>query len=140
MNLIHTACSEEHPFFLFTLKGNSFFFLFLFLRGTSVLWLVCNSNLNYFLYSRVRVCVRACVCVCSLCSSKGTCESAGSLGKANLAVVHNSKLITTEELWSVGRTALRRVLFHVRQAIAWCHHRTYPLVFKFNLLLSRDEG
>lgn len=33
-----------------------------------------------------------------LCSSKRSCESAGSLGKVNLAVADGSKLITTEEL------------------------------------------
>ena len=85
----------------------------------------------------VRVTVCVCVCALSLGSSKGTCESAGSLGKVNLAVAHNSELITAEELWSVGRAALRRVRFHVRWAIARYHHRTYPLVYDFNQLLSR---
>lgn len=58
---------------------------------------------------RVCVCVHVvcmhvsvCVCVCLLCSSKRSCESAGSLGKVNLAVADGSKLITAWELWSVS--------------------------------------
>lgn len=35
----------------------------------------------------------------SVCSSKRSCESAGSLGKVNLAVADGSKLITA---WSYG--------------------------------------
>lgn len=45
---------------------------------------------------RVGVCERV------LSSSKRSCESAGSLGKVNLAVADGSKLITAEELWSVS--------------------------------------
>lgn len=54
---------------------------------------------------RVCLCVLLCACVCvvrMLCSSKRTCESAGSLGKVNLAVADGSKLITARELWSVS--------------------------------------
>lgn len=42
------------------------------------------------------------VFVCALFSSKQSCESAGSLGKANLAAADSSKLITAEELRSVS--------------------------------------
>lgn len=38
------------------------------------------------------------VFVCALCSSKQSCESAGSLGKVNLAVADGSELIAAEEL------------------------------------------
>lgn len=38
------------------------------------------------------------VFVCALFSSKQSCESAGSLGKVNLAVADGSELITAEEL------------------------------------------
>lgn len=38
------------------------------------------------------------VFVCALRSSKLSCESAGSLGKVNLAVADGSKLITAQEL------------------------------------------
>lgn len=54
-----------------------------------------------------------CVCLCAsvregrglesvLCSSKRRSESAGSLGKVNLAVADGSALISAKELWSVG--------------------------------------
>lgn len=43
------------------------------------------------------------VCVRALFSSKRSCESAGSLGKVNLAVADGSKLITAGELWSVSK-------------------------------------
>lgn len=50
-----------------------------------------------------RVCFCVCVCVVRmLCGSKRSCESAGSLGKVNLAVADGSKLITARELWSVS--------------------------------------
>lgn len=55
-------------------------------------------------------CARVCVCVresdrereSELGCSKRSCESAGSLGKVNLAVADGSKLITAKELWSVS--------------------------------------
>lgn len=45
-----------------------------------------------------------CVCVCVFARSvvQRSCESAGSLGKGNLAVADGSKLITAKELWRVG--------------------------------------
>lgn len=56
------------------------------------------------------VCTHVCVCVRARCSSKRSCESAGSLGKVNLAVAAGSKLITARELWSVSERGVGRYL------------------------------
>lgn len=50
-----------------------------------------------------------------LCSSKRSCESAGSLGKVNLAVTDCSKLITAEELWSVSECGAGQYLTFWKQ-------------------------
>lgn len=49
------------------------------------------------------------VFVCALFSSKQSCESAGSLGKVNLAVADGSELITAEELRGASKGGSRAV-------------------------------
>lgn len=50
------------------------------------------------------------VFVCALFSSKQSCESAGSLGKVNLAVADGSELITAEELRGASKGGVGQCL------------------------------
>lgn len=57
------------------------------------------------------------VFVCALFSSKQSCESAGSLGKVNLAVADGSELITAEELRGASKGGESGSVFSFLEAV-----------------------
>lgn len=63
------------------------------------------------------------VFVCALFSSKQSCESAGSLGKVNLAVADGSELITVEELRGASKGGVGPCLSFLEAVFSAWHGR-----------------
>lgn len=89
-----------------------------------------------------------CVCLCAsvregrglesvLCSSKRRSESAGSLGKVNLAVADGSALISAKELWSVGEWGASQYLTFWEQLFSM--KLNIPLMGKLLVGSSRTD-